>query len=297
MTNEDFLSSLYSEIIPNLREKKVMTTEQALFACYIAFDESKDYDISLVVLDEILKLDPNDPFFSRQSENCHISREEFVERRTKLAAVVEATDNTTKIEKKIQEANEKRQGLEQTIITGVIRDWMVQRIDKQYSIFAGPQEGLQVGQRVLILPVMQTNLVREINILERDSELYKLLDKWRNFWEGLSLSPQKRLAKVPPDTVVVEPDNILERDSDLYKLLDDLEGEEEVAELFEGIYRDTPRWQGGFPGQGAYDIVEIDSAVPSAYVPPTMRGIVKAVWLESENEWDSVLEFFLKSDT
>jgi hypothetical protein len=298
MIKEDFLAVLYSELIPTIRQKHNISTEQALCICYDNFSKNQKWNLSLFVLDEILELDPNNTIFSgcTDGQTWGASHEVFLEHRKRIGELVDLEDEQMLLDQKLEDAEGKLEEdkaklelLKQELLTVVIRNWMVVRNAPTRSV----TDELKLGQRVLILPVMQTNLVREINILERDSELYKLLDKWRNFWEDWSLSPPKRLAKVPPDTVVVEPNNILERDSDLYKLLDDLEGEEEVPELFEGVYRGKPHNQGGFTGEGDYDIVEIESTMKDpVQMPPMMRGIIKAVWLEPENEWDSVLKFF-----
>ena len=59
MNKEDFLTDLYSELIPTIRQKHNMSTEQALCACFENFNKLQEWDLSLFVLDEILELDPN----------------------------------------------------------------------------------------------------------------------------------------------------------------------------------------------------------------------------------------------
>ena len=294
MNKEDFLTDLYSELIPTIRQKHNMSTEQALCACFENFNKLQEWDLSLFVLDEILELDPNNTIFSR------LSREVFLEYRKKIVGLVEAANKVAEAKQKVEESKAEGLFLKQSLITIVVRNWMVQRNGPRRSV----TDELKFGQRVLILPVIQANLdtqddwsiQRHVhNLIDHESwnDDWQLQKKELSIWKGWSLPPPSRLAKVPPDTVVV--DDVSEPDSELYKLLDDLEGEEEVPELFEGVYRGKPYNQGGFIGEGDYDIVEIESTMKDT--PPMMRGIIMAVWLEPENQWDSVLEFFFTLDT
>ena len=185
------------------------------------------------------------------------------ERERKLQELEKAKSETQRLEVK-------RERLIRQMADGAVRDWMIGYISKRYTT-----DELQIGMDVLILPFEN---------ISKDSED----------------STSYRLAKVEPDGIMIN--GRLLQDPFLHKLLCYLEGEQKVAELYEGKIRKIldptePECiesvkRGWFLGDA---LVEISS---TEEIFDGKIGYVRAVWLsnayDTDGDWDSQLEYFAR---
>ena len=189
------------------------------------------------------------------------------ERERKLQELEKAKSETQRLEVK-------RERLIRQMADGAVRDWMIGYISKHYTT-----DELQIGMDVLILPFEN---------ISKDSED----------------STSYRLAKVEPDGIMIN--GRLLQDPFLHKLLCYLEGEQKVAELYEGKIRkilDPTEPEciesaslGWFLGE---PLVEISSIASNQEMYDGKIGYVRAVWLSNAYDtgttgWDSHFEYYAR---